>query len=175
MVSVLDHAKTGAVSKTEDRLLKQAHIGERVAVSRNEQHRDLNVRQMVCTFARRRSGWMQRKTQEHEAANARDGGDRLSLRSHPASVGPASGKYRKVAGKFCSRSRSGSDGPMSDPRRIRPAAASFHIGKLKSQGRNASLRKTVRVHFHARVCHPNAGAMGEKKQRFCLGRTQQQS
>src|SRR6185503_12764299 len=43
---------------------------ELVARALQEQHRDLDVEQVVTTFLRRTSGWMQRKSEERQTANA---------------------------------------------------------------------------------------------------------
>jgi hypothetical protein len=83
----------------------------------------LNIRKMVRTLNRRSSSRVKGETQENQAANADDRYKRLGLRGHPASVGTTSGKQGQVAGKFFGGRGGGTDGRVSDPRRVRSAAA----------------------------------------------------
>ena len=121
---------------------------------------------MVRPLASRPSGRMEGEPQEHEALNIRDWQKRLGLRSHSSPKGPPPGKQGQVASKFRSGSSGGAHGRMSDPRRIGPATAPLHIGKLIAQGRDSSLSKASCTRFHAFVRHPYPGAMCEEKERL---------
>lgn len=140
MVTVPDHEQRGSIIEAVNHLSKQANFGERIAVTRYEEHWHLNVRKMVRSPARRSSGRVQGETQEDQAANAGDWRKGLGLGGHPASVGTTSGKQGQVAGKFFGGRGGCTDGRVSDSRRVRSASASLHIWKLIAKGRDSSIR-----------------------------------
>ena len=74
---------------------QQIEFGQRIARSLEEQHRDIDLVEMVGARRRGLAGRVEREGEEDQPAHARQLGDRLGLRGHASAEGFAAGEQRQ--------------------------------------------------------------------------------
>jgi len=116
---------------------------------------------MLGARVRRLPGRMQRKAEEGEAADARQGRCGLRLRGHAAAEGLAAGDQRKCRCKLRGCGHGSPNGRMRKFGRVGPPGALFHVRKLITQRGDAALTKLPRDDIHEWVEHSGSRPMGE--------------
>src|SRR6476620_6921479 len=169
MIRARDDMQGRERSKVCDDGLEQIQLGECIALTRNEEHRDPDCGKMIGTFDTGLSCGMEWEAQEREAADTGQWFDRLSLRSHPAAERSPSGDERQFRREFQRFCGCGANSRMRDPWRVRPLRALFHVGKLIAKRRDAACGEALRVGLHRLVPHSGACAMREQVKRFRAG------
>ena len=154
---------------------QQLQVGQHVARSLQEQHRDLDVEQVPGALVRRPSRRMQREPEEGQAADARQRRSRLGLRSHAAAERLAAGNERQRRQKPGGCGNRGADRGLGDVRRIGPPGPLFHVRELIAQGGDAALREPLRHALQERMRHAGSRAVRQHETRPGIGRRQQQA
>ena len=158
-----------------DQGAQQKRAREIVARSLQEEHRDLHVEEMPAALVRWTSGWVQRKSQEDETADAGQRRFGLCLGGHAAAERLASREQRDPRDKAPCQGEGGAHGRLGEPGRIRPPRAALHGGKLITQRGDPSRGKPGGDGREERVGHAGARPMGERQAGERLARHLQKS
>src|SRR6202043_655111 len=106
-----------------------------------EQQGNMDIPQVLFPRFTRLARRMERKAQERKTMAACQWRDGLRLRGHAAAERFAPGEKRLPRKASRGFRHGGADRGMRDPRRVRPPAGFFHVGKLIAQGRDAAVAK----------------------------------
>src|SRR5207244_9411589 len=120
MVGVGKKLQCRARAELFDEWLQQLQVRKLVAGSLHEQHRDLNIEEVLATLVRWPPGRMKREPKEGDASDSRQWRCSLRLRCHAAAEGFTTrneGKIRRQTGHFRDRC---ADGGMGEFGRVRP-------------------------------------------------------
>src|SRR3989441_2169190 len=130
---------------------------------------------MPATLVRLTSGWMQRKPQEDETADAGQRRFGVCLGGHAAADRLASREEWAPWDKARCQAEGGADGRLGERGRIRPPRASLHEGELIAQRGDPSLGKPGGEGREEGVSHAGARPMGERQAGDRLARSLQKS
>src|SRR3989442_6167620 len=130
---------------------------------------------MPASLVRWTSGWMQRKPQEDETADAGQRRFGLCLGGHAAAERLASREERDPWDQAPCQDEDGADGRLGERGRIRPPRSSLHEGELIAQRGDPSLGKPGGEGREERVSHAGARSMGERQAGDRLARCMQES
>src|ERR1043166_4979064 len=95
MIGILNELQRRACAECRAKRLELIQHRQWVAGPLQEQHGDVDVEQMFATLLRGAPGWMQRKSEECQSADAGKGSCGLRLRRHPAAERLAAGDERQ--------------------------------------------------------------------------------
>ena len=160
MIGIVEQPERGARAEPRDECCDQRQVGELVARSLQEQHRDRDVGEMRAAFVRRLA------RRDAAESRGRRGRARRAAATTPA---PATSCGRR---RTCRRRRAASSGSRARRRRhrgahggcatfgrVRPLRAALHVRKLVAQRGDAALGEIARDVRQERVRHARAGAV----------------
>ena len=84
MVGIHDQVERRARTQALHERLEELQLSERITRSLQKEHRDLDLKEVLCSLDRRLFGRMQRKAEEGKAPHRWKCARRLGLRSHTA-------------------------------------------------------------------------------------------
>ena len=143
MIAVLDGDEGGAFAERFSKLAHQRDVGERIARPLQEQHGDFDLEEMLGALLRGAARRMQRKSEERQAAHARERSLGLRLRGHAAAERFAAGDQRKLGHEPRRLRHRGTHRGLCKLRRIGALAALLHIGELIAKRGDAALGEPI--------------------------------
>src|SRR5262245_56584315 len=96
MIGILKQCQGCSRAECLTKRFERIEACERVTGSLQEQHRHLNLEQMLAALGGRAIGRVERKAEKRNAANVGERRDRLSLRCHAAAERLAAGDQRQL-------------------------------------------------------------------------------
>lgn len=133
VVGAIDEMRGGQRSPPLHDTAQQRWLRELVLGAVDEQHRDLDVFQMLGTRNRRFARRMQREAEKNEADDAGQRLLRLRLRRHAPAEGFATGEDRQTTASPAGLGNRRPDRRMRGNRTIRPPTSSLHERELEPQ------------------------------------------
>src|SRR5688572_1031878 len=96
MIGLIEELQRRALAQAFDHRLELAELGQRVARALQEQHRYVNLREMIGALSRRLARRMQWKTEKDKTFDTVERFGSLRARCHAPAKGFAAGKKRQL-------------------------------------------------------------------------------